>query len=72
MGLNLFSTIKQFSFGCSLQKQFVGLNSFDLMNCCTDVNCIDSLVDGHENISDMMCCDHFICSQMSHSSCIHF
>ena len=34
MGLNLFPTIKQFSFGCPLQKQFVGLNCFDLTKCC--------------------------------------
>ena len=34
MGLNLFPTIKLFSFGCSLQKQFVGLNCFHLTNCC--------------------------------------
>ena len=34
MELNLVATIKLFSFGCSLQKQFVGLNCYDLTNCC--------------------------------------
>ena len=34
IGLNLFPTIKLFSFGCSLQKQFVGLNCFHLTSCC--------------------------------------
>ena len=34
MGLNLFPTIKLFSFGCCLQKQFVGLNCLYLTNCC--------------------------------------
>ena len=28
MGLNLFPTIKLFSFGCSLQKHFIGLICF--------------------------------------------
>ena len=34
MGLNLVATIKLFSFGCSLQEQFVGLNCVHLTNCC--------------------------------------
>ena len=34
MGLNLVATIKLFLFGCSLQKQFVGLNCAHLTNCC--------------------------------------
>ena len=54
MGMNLFSTIKLFSFGCSLQKQFVGLNCFDLTNCCIASKFLDILVNGHENMSDMM------------------
>ena len=33
MGLNWFATIKLFLFGCSVQKQFVGLNCFDLTIC---------------------------------------
>ena len=33
-GIEFFSTIKLFSFGCSLQKQFVGLNCVDLTICC--------------------------------------
>ena len=27
---------------------------------------------GHANMSDMMCCDYFVGSQMSHSCSIHF
>ena len=46
MGLNLFSTIQLFLFGCSLQKQFVGLNCFDLTNCWLQVNFLDILVNG--------------------------
>ena len=49
----------------------IDLLSFNnLLHCI--LNPIDSLIDGHENMSDMTCCDHFICSQMSHSDRIHF
>ena len=72
MGLNLFPTIKQFLFGCSLQKQFVGLNCFDLTKCCVAHKFYCSLVDRRANMSKETCRDYFIHSLMSHSSCIHF
>ena len=40
-------------------KQVVGLNRFDLTNCITS-KFFYILVDGHENMSDMMCHNHFI------------
>ena len=60
MGLNLFSTIKLFSFGWSLQEQFVGLNCFDYQIVVLQANFLDILVNGCENMSDMTCCSHFI------------
>ena len=33
---------------------------------------INSLVNGHANMSDVMCQDSFIGHGMSHGSCIHF
>ena len=49
----------------------IDLLSFNnLLHCI--LNHIDSLINGRENMSDVMCCDHFICSRMSHSDCVHF
>ena len=36
------------------------------------VNILDILVDGDENMSDMMCHNHFIHSWTSEGNCIHF
>ena len=61
MGLNWLATIKLFSFGCCFQKQFVGLNCFDLTKllCCM-LNPINSLVDGHAKMSHMTCHNHLL------------
>ena len=49
----------------------IDLLSFNnLLHCI--LNPIDSLIDGHENMSDVMCHDHFIHSWMSHGDRIHF
>ena len=49
----------------------IDLLSFnDLLRCI--LNPIDSLIDRCENMSDMTCRDHLICSQMSHSDYVHF
>ena len=49
----------------------IDLLSFNnLLHCI--LNPIDSLIDRRENMSDMMCHDHFICSWMSHGDRIQF
>ena len=49
----------------------IDLLSFNNLLCCI-LNPMDSLIDRHENKSDVMCRDHFICSQTSHGDCVHF
>ena len=49
----------------------IDLLSFNnLLHCI--LNPIDSLIDGRENMSDMMCRGHFIHSQTSHGDRVHF
>ena len=49
----------------------IDLLSFNnLLHCI--LNPIDSLIDGCENMSDMTCCNCFICSRTSHGDRIHF
>ena len=50
---------------------WIDLLSFSSLLCCI-LNPIDSLINRDENISDVMCHDHFIHSQMSHSIHIRF
>ena len=49
----------------------IDLLSFNNLMCCV-LNAIDSLIDRCENISDMTCRNHFICSWMSHGDRVHF
>ena len=49
----------------------IDLLSFNnLLHCI--LNPIDSLIDRRENMSDVTCCDNFICSRMSHGDRIRF
>ena len=49
----------------------IDLLSFNnLLHCI--LNPIDSLIGRHENMSDVTCRNHFICSRMSHSNRVHF
>ena len=49
-----------------------GIQMLYLTNYSIHENFIDSLIDGHGNMSDMMCHDGFVGSQMFHSSHVHF
>ena len=49
----------------------IDLLSFNNLLRCI-LNPIDSLIDRRENMSNVMCHDHFIRSWTSHSDCIHF
>ena len=49
----------------------IELLSFNNLLRCI-LNPIDSLIDRRENISDVTCRDHFICSQTSHGDHVRF
>ena len=49
----------------------IDLLSFNNLLRCI-LNTIDSLIDRHENISEVTCRNHFIRSQTSHGAYVHF
>ena len=53
-------------------KTLCEIDLFSFNKMLLHENFIDSLVDRCANISDVTCCNYFICSWMSHGSCIHF
>ena len=49
----------------------IDLLSFNNLLRCI-LNPIDSLIENRENMSDVTCLDHFICSRMSHGDRVRF